>query len=348
MMHCFTSIINNYIPKARILAKSLKQYNPGWKLHVIISEPLDPSVQPESEPFDSIIALDQLEIENLESWIFKHKVTEICTAVKGQATLYLLDLIGADRIIYFDPDIVVFNSLKPLEDLLDKHPIILTPHQNKPDRDYQTIIDNEIGSLRWGVFNLGFFALRNDGQGREFAEWWRDRLMEFCYDDIPFGLFTDQRWCDLAPVFFDKLYILRDPEYNVATWNLSQRNIRMASDGTILADGAPLRFYHFSGYDSGAGSTMVKRFIPDEKHLIYEIWSWYEQQLVENGQEILGNRPWHYSKFDNGELILDEMRLLYRNRRDLQTRFPNPFTTKHKDGGYLAWWKAHTRESVSK
>ena len=37
------------------------------------------------------------------------------------------------------------------------------------------------------------------GQGRRFIDWWADRLRQFCYDEVPNGLFTDQRWVDLAP-----------------------------------------------------------------------------------------------------------------------------------------------------
>lgn len=337
-MHCFTSIINNYIPKARILAKTLKKQHPDWIFHVVMSEPLDPSIRLEDEPFDNVVLINQFGIPNLEGWIFRHKVTEICTAVKGPASIYLLDVTGADKLMYLDPDIAVFNSLQELDDLLEEHPILLVPHVNKPEKERQNIINNEICSLRYGVFNLGFMAVRGDGQGRQFAEWWRDRLMEFCYDDIPFGLFTDQRWCDLAPIFFDQLHILRQSEYDVATWNLSHREVTMGPDGIILVDGAPLRFYHFSGYDSGAGSNMVNYYMPDEKHILHEIWSWYERQLVENGQGIFGSIPWYYSRFDNGEPITDQMRAVYKTRLDLQRHFPDPFTVQRPDGGFYWWW----------
>ena len=72
-------------------------------------------------------------------------------------------------------------------------------------------------------YNLGFLAVRMTGQGREFIDWWAERLRLFCYDEVPNGLFTDQRWVDLAPAFFDDIAIIRDPEYNVATWNLTHR-----------------------------------------------------------------------------------------------------------------------------
>src|SRR5579871_5395908 len=113
-MDCYTSITNNYLPKARTLAQTLKQHNPDWKLHVILSEALHPSVDPNQEPFDSIVGIHELGLPSLEGWIFKHRITEICTAVKGVAAKWLMNKHGADRIIYFDPDIVVFNDLSDL------------------------------------------------------------------------------------------------------------------------------------------------------------------------------------------------------------------------------------------
>jgi hypothetical protein len=99
-----------------------------------------------------------------------------------------------------------------------------------------------------------------------------------------------------------------------------------------------LRFYHFSGYDSGAGSNMVSYYVPDENHVVHEIWSWYERQLVENEQETLGNIPWHYSRFDNGQPVTDQMRTVYKSRWDLQKHFPDPFTVQRPDGGFHWWW----------
>ncbi|MEA2551943.1 MAG: hypothetical protein QOJ65_119 [Fimbriimonadaceae bacterium] len=338
-MQCFTSITNNYIPKARVLARTLKSHHPDWKLHLVLSEPLHPSVRPFEEPFDSIINIDELGIPNLQSWIFKHRVTEICTAVKGLAALWIIERENADRIIYFDPDIAVFNDLSHLNDLLDQHPILLAPHQSKPEHAKHSIVANEIGSLRWGVFNLGFFAARKDGQGGEFLKWWSERLSQFCYDDIPYGLFTDQRWCDLAPVFFDQLHILRDPQFDVATWNLTQRTMTMSPEGQLQIDGKPLGFYHFSGYDSEAGFQMVRHLFQDTKHPIFDVWEWYLDQIRIYGQEELGNAAWQYARFSNGAKIEDAMRKTYRERPDLETAFPNPFRVEEGKDSFYAWWQ---------
>ncbi len=324
-MHIFTSITNNYIPKARVLAKSIAKFCPDWKLHVILCDVLPSEIKADEEPFASIIEIDQLPLNKRQDFIFEHRVTEICTAVKGVAAVYLTHLHNLDKIMYLDPDIAVFGDLSPLDELLDEHPILLAPHQCKPETTPSAIFNNEIGSLRWGVFNLGFMACRTDGQGEKFMDWWASRLLNYCFDDIPTGLFTDQRWCDLAPIFFDQLYILRDPEYDVATWNLTQREIAANEAGEITVDGKPLKFYHFSGYDSGAGEGVRRYLFPDSNHLIHDLWEWYEAELQRHGQSELGDREWFFARFPNGAKIPNELRTLYRQRGDLKELFPDPY-----------------------
>jgi len=61
-------------------------------------------------------------------------------------------------------------------------------------------------------------------------------------------VYFDQRWLDLAVVFFEDVSIFREPSYNVAHWNLPERAVRVGHD-VITVDGRPCRFFQFSGFD---------------------------------------------------------------------------------------------------
>ena len=264
---------------------------------------------------------------------------QVRQAVKGPAAAYLMETTGTDKLMYLDPDIAVFSSLGDIDEKLDHHPILLTPHQNKPENNNTDVLNNEVCFLKHGVYNLGFFAARCDGQGKDFIHWYRDRLLEFCYIDFDWGLYTDQRWCDLAPALFDKLFILRHPGYNVARWNLSQRDLAKNTNGDFTVDGEPLRFFHFSGYDSGQGINEIVRYV-DEDHDLHDLWSWYTKELEVNGQSLIGKSPWVYSFFSTGNKIKPAMNKLYRMRSDLQQAFPDPF---HNNGTVMCYenWYAH-------
>ena len=345
-MHIFTSITANYLPKAAALAHSVKRVHPDATFHVVLSDNMPDCPSATRSAFDSIISIDELPLEQSPSWVFKHRLVELCTAVKGAAFEYIADKYNADVIFYFDPDIIVCNPLDDLVRTLDSHTILLTPHQTVPDSDFQAILDNEVCCLRHGVYNLGFLAVRMEGQGRSFINWWAERLRHLCYDEVPNGLFTDQRWIDLAPALFDDIAIIRDPQYNVATWNLTHRRATGNAPYEIQINGRPLVFYHFSGFDSGAQKIMLERY-GAHSPVLFELRDWYISRCEELGQSSLGKINCIYNSFSNGEPITSAHRWLYRRREDLIRAFPNPFDASDAGSSYFHWFLANGNQQTS-
>ncbi len=325
VVHCFTSASFSYLDRTRVLGETLQRFHPDWKLWLCLSDAEPPgfNFDPSQEYFNNIVRITDLNIPDLTRWTFDHDVVELCTAVKGQMLCKLLEE-GATKVIYLDPDIALLEDLSEIISLLDEQNVILTPHQTEPERDRRAIIDNEIGSLKYGIFNLGFLAVSGTEEGLRFARWWRDRLLEFCYDDVANGLFTDQRWCDHAPVFFDGVYIMRDPGYNVASWNLSQRMITIEQDGTIRAAGQILRFFHFTKV-THVGEIMLERYA-NGRIEVFELMKWYRERLAFHAVSGLPSGWWAYGRYSNGSSITNEHRRRYRDGADLRLRYPDPFS----------------------
>lgn len=293
----FTSFTFSYLSKARVLASSLKHIHPNWDLYALITDITPPEVNftLDDEDFDQVIWSKDLNIPNFNNWIREHNIVEACTAVKG-AALYELSQLKYDIVVYLDPDIAVFGKLDDIINRLTSHEILLTPHQLSPEHpeDAVAIKDNELCSLTHGVYNLGFVAIRTQGEGVRFAKWWRDRLLKYCREDIPNGMFTDQRWCDLVPAFFDNVNIVRDPGYNVASWNLSQREVQFSDCGSILVNGSPIKFFHFTKLGP-LGKKMTERYAADNTE-VYELWSWYSRKVSEYQTINLPQNYWFYGK----------------------------------------------------
>ncbi|AMV39365.1 glycosyl transferase [Planctomyces sp. SH-PL62] len=339
-MHVFTSITANYLPKAASLAHSVKRVHPEAVFHVVLSDDMPDCPSSVTGAFDSIINIRDLPIENLPRFIFRHRIVELCTAVKGAAFQHIADLHGAERIYYFDPDIIVTNRLDDLERALDSSSVLLTPHSIEPESNPEAMVDNEITCLRHGVYNLGFLAVRMDRNGRRLIDWWADRLTRWCYDEVPNGLFTDQRWMDLAPAIFDGVKILRDPQYNVSTWNLSHRRGTGVAPYDIQINGRPLVFYHFSGFDSGAQLKMLDRY-GSHSPVLYDFREWYLAECERHGQSTIGKTPCRYTTYKSGEKIKDEHRLTYRRRDDLLRYFADPFDDSDPTNSYLHWHRTY-------
>jgi hypothetical protein len=353
-VHVFTSAALNYLPKVRTLFSSIRRHHPDWKLHFLVADEVnleegnDPQPQPDQasrpeaatldlsqEPFDSAVSVRDLGIPDWQAWSFCHSLTELATAIKP---FMLEGLLAAsqpnDIVFYFDPDIVIFSPLDDLCRSLDRASIVLTPHQVTAEEGLAAIIDNEIGSLKHGVYNLGFIGVRNCDQGKKFASWWAKRCYFFCRDDIANGLFTDQRWIDLVPGMFAEVEILRNKRFNVATWNITTRALSQDEHGLFFIEDQPLGFYHFTGFDSGSHRIMAAKNGEDNQSL-ENLIRWYENQLSVFSKD-LGKAPaWSFNCFSNGEAIVKEQRELYRFRGDLQKAFPDPY----EQDGYLKWWR---------
>lgn len=338
-MHFYTSVNINYLPKARILAKSVKEYCPESKFSLVFSDSLPAQINITEEPFDEILVIEELGIpvKNLNLWIFEHTVVELCTAVKGQALLKFLEE-GSEKVVYLDPDIAVFNDLHELEEILDHHDIILTPHVTIPEENRMDIANNEICALKHGAYNFGFYAVRRSENGLAFARWWRDRLVDFCFDDIPNGIFTDQKWGDLVPCMFNGVHILRDVGYNVSTWNISHRLVGKKNDIYMVND-VPLKFYHFSGFDSGDQESMLNIYSAGNKHL-YELREWYIKKMDQEEQELYGIYPSKYNFYDNGTKIEKVERRIIKDRLDVKDYFKdtNPYMVS-QEKSYFYWFR---------
>lgn len=337
-VYCCTSASLAYLDRARVMAETVKRHHPTWAVWLFLNDREPPNFQlgAGDELFDRVVSIDELAVPDREAWIFSHNVVELCTAVKGMM-LNRLFREGAKKIIYLDPDIAVFDSLERVGALLDEHPIVLTPHLTQPENTPFGVADNEIGCLKHGVYNLGFIAVRACDEGKRFAQWWCERLLEYCYEDIPAGLFTDQRWCDLIPCFFPNTYILRDPGYNVACWNLSNRPIKMHANGDISAGTHALRFFHFTKINT-VGEMVLERY-SNGRCEVFELLRWYRERLKSHQVEELPPRWWAFGYYQNGAPIPDTHRVAYRRSSALQSQYPDPF--RSGPDTFQAWCSMH-------
>lgn len=149
------------------------------------------------------------------------------------------------------------------------------------------------------------------------------------------GLFTDQKWGDLAPALFEFVKIIHEPEYNVATWNLARRKVEGNGEDGWKVNGKQLKFYHFTGFDSGAHRIMLAQHAK-EGEPVWNLSMLYEKMMYEKGQSELGKVKFKYAFYENGELIDKKERILFRSRLDVYNYFENPFNEEC----YL-WMKAN-------
>jgi hypothetical protein len=312
-----TSICANYLPRAMVLAESIKKQMPGSTFVVwLLEREIPPSIA--AFPFfDEVILVKDGVDYNLEHFIFRHQVIEASTAVKGDLFKYILKRYPSEnKFVYLDPDIWVYSPLRELEQLLDEHEIVLTPHLLKECG--QLVM--EISILEHGIFNLGFLAIRRSAEAEKLINWWTDRLHRACFDLKHIGLFTDQKWLNHATVFFDA-YVLRHPGYNVGPWSLMSRGVTL-EENRVLVEGLPLRFMHFSGFPD-TFNQCVEFWAKEGKEILLKLSDDYAALLKQRNVAGLSAMPWSYAQYASKTPISLFARMKWRTKH--YTGESNPY-----------------------
>ena len=306
----FTIVSNNYLHYANTLFESLKEHCPNADLVLGLCDSMTDST--ECPAAKEIVAIDQLDIPQLGTFIYQYSILELNTAIKP----YLIELLmtrGYRKVIYFDPDIRVFRSLDEMLSLLDQHNVLLTPHLTDILDDGKA--PTELQILQAGSYNLGYIGLRTSEETRKLVKWWQAKLYKECVVDLPRNLFVDQKWMDLVPSMFDGVFINRDPSWNTAYWNLNHRQLERMGDGGYGVNGRPLTFFHFSGFaiEASTLSEHQNRFDKDASAALRGLCNLYEQALLRNGIKRFSSLPYAFGKFADGVRVPDAARRLIRN-----------------------------------
>ena len=342
VLHVFTSAAVNYLPKVRMLCHSIRRHHPEAVIHLALADLRPNWLRTEDEPFDSILDIERLGIPDWHHWTFTHSIVELSTAIKPFALMHLLQLPDCGTVLYFDPDMVLFSRVDDILGTLATGNLALTPHQTKPEATLEAVFDNEVASLKHGIFNLGFIGVRNTAESRRFADWWADRTYHLCWADVENGLFTDQKWVNFAPVFFDGVAIIKSSRHNVATWNLTTRRMTGTLAAGFEVDGEPLGFYHFTGFDSGAHRIMAIKNA-SASPAVQELITWYEGEIAIADRDPVSEWPWAFGRFSDGTRIEHAHRRIYRDHTDLQEAFPKPYDAETDGMSYLGWCRTEGR-----
>lgn len=298
-MIIFTTCTASYLAPAKSLGDSILKNNPGYKFVIGLVDKIDGRFLPSAFLPHEIVEVETIGIPAFNEMQNRYSLLELSCAVKPWFALYFFKKFSAQQIIYLDTDILVTSSLQFIEEQLEQDSILLTPHILSPlpddgKRPHETAI------LKTGIYNAGFFAARNDENGIAFLQWWRNILVDYCYEDSKRGLASDQSWLNFVPLFFKKVGIIRHPGCNVAYWNLHETLIEKSKNNYIVNKEFPLLFFHFSGYSVHYPELLSKhqtRFAINENAAVEELFRQYHSNLISNNHLELQKIDCVYARF---------------------------------------------------
>lgn len=364
MNNCvFTIVAKNYIGLAQILEKSFLLYNSNIDFKIFVADELPNDVKDDM----SGNIYEAKQVLNISEWqwcemAFKYNLTEFCTSIKPFAFSYLFKEEEYDKVIYLDPDILVFSTFSEILQTLDKYSILLTPHLSSLHKVYDGEL-SENSFLTTGVYNLGFLALRKEVEVYSFLDWWSLRLVKYCFNEQLDSYFTDQKWMDFLPCFFDseKLLIYRNLGCNVAPWNFFERKMKVSDDGTVhvvlRGDSAdcevPIVFVHYSGYNYREilrGNIIQNNIRGGLSYIDVDVlFVRYREFLLENRDvfERYINLDYTYNYFGDGTPIISFYRRIYRACLLKDETVNNPFDINGENSFYLQLKNHHLLDKSS-
>jgi hypothetical protein len=239
MITVCTIVTGDYLAHAKALSLSLRRHRVVHRLAVLVVTRLRPDIQS-----TEIITLRELSDGN-------SKVRELADkygndsdalrwALKPAFILYLLGL-HRDNILYADCDICFFGRPLALLAPLKNQGVVLTPHWRPPlpTKDLRSFRLNFLD----GLYNAGCIGVGRRGVAA--MAWWLDCCTSACEKDYNEGLYVDQRYLDLMPIYFPEVAVCRHRGYNLADWNRHLRH--KPSNGRPLVPGRwKVRAVHFT------------------------------------------------------------------------------------------------------
>lgn len=319
-----------YMYKALSLAESYLEHV-GEKLTIVLFDKKRDLI--DIEHLVDIVWVEEIGCENVMQLAFKYNIIEFSTSLKPYITMLLLQ--KYDKVIFLDPDTYLYNNLNVIVSLLDTKNIIITPHYMTPqERSVLALDKNDIGLMRFGAFNLGFFAIRKSDESLKFLKWWDERCQDLCFLETQFGLATDQKWVSIAPSLFPSLHICFHLGINVAFWNMHERKITNSSTSKkfMVNDTFELVLFHFSSFCENTPLLLTqKAFGCDLSNEIslHEVIKIYGSSL-DKYKALLKDvdKRYSYDFMSDGSYISPTLRLAYASMLDSFPVYTNPFDIK--------------------
>lgn len=258
MKKAICSIFNeSYSHQGNLAIKTAKEHNPDYDI-ILLSDM-------EHNPYtDILLHPDQLNLT--DNWLLIGRITVV---------EYVLSVLNYDTAIFIDGDTYSYYNYSDLQSATENHSIVVIPHITQPLPNDNAFPQNRIISLS-GNYNTGVWSASK--MALPFIKWWKEQTILFPITRPEAGLVNEQGWLRFAGDFDDNTKIFRHPGYNVAYWNIKQRELTK-NNNIIYIDNKPLSIMHFSGLKQEVKpehmSIFQNRFILKEEELAYQLYNDY-------------------------------------------------------------------------
>lgn len=298
----FTVCTNSHLAQAKAMADSLVGQNPTYQVIIGLVDKATDKTQSEWLHPHTLLEIETIKIPDFEALLGKFTLYEMsCLAKPYFAECFFNTYTDLQQLLYFDTDMLIFDAFDEIEASLQQYDIIITPHFTSPFGDDQS--PHLRTFLNSGIYNGGFFALRRGQEAMRFLKWWQDYVAEDGYVNFCRGMFVDQLCLNFLPLFFKNVLVEHSPRYNVAYWNLHERQLTQKGGKWWVNGQHRLLFFHFSGYQIDSPKQLS---VHQDRHRweirtdVQPLFELYREALLKHGHpqrlhlpNAYWRKPWH-------------------------------------------------------
>lgn len=244
MINFCTLFDSNYLTRGLALYESLSKVCPSFHLYVIAFND-DCFHFLKNSNFENLTPISLKDFEDQE--LLKIKPTrsgaEYCWTCTPSVVLYCIKQYKLPSCIYVDADMIFYQNPQIILNEIGDKSILITEHRYTKEYDQCELS---------GIYCVQFLYFKNNVEGLNALNWWRDRCIEWCYARSEDGKFGDQKYLDDWLTRFNGVHVMQHLGGGVAPWNVQQFQCEQKGTSIYLRERrtgieVPLVFFHFHG-----------------------------------------------------------------------------------------------------
>ncbi len=243
-------VSETYVTRAMALYSSLKRHQDNFHIwFCAVDDTAYWRLQQLGMQNATILHVRDLQDQSLLNASYNRKLHEFCWTLKACLIQYLFTQFHLKRVLYLDSDLYLFAPLQYIYQEWHTYSFMMCTQRATQEIEGKC-----------GYYQAGLIGVKNDHYGLRVLNWWKDRCLEWCYDDYndPYGRWGDQKYLERVPHDFENIKVITNVGINAAPWNLILNDIGYIvteAYGHVFINNAMLCAYHFGsiGIHEGGG-----------------------------------------------------------------------------------------------
>ncbi|MGJ7913606.1 glycosyltransferase [Neobacillus sp. LXY-1] len=248
MKHYYCSTFSkDYAYKGLLLYNSLEKHDKDFEFFMIcLHEEAKKIFEKMNLAHATIISMEEIEKEDKTLLSVKNSRNdkEYIWTSKASICLFLFNQFSEiNHIVWLDGDTLFLSDPEPIFTEWGDYSITLTEEKWREEHKF-------LGDTN-GVFNTGYMGFKRDDHALECLQWFRQKLIEWCFDKWENGLWSDQVYVNDWTKRFKNVGIIENIGVNLTPYIINYRfneSSVIHSGNDIYIDNEKVIFFHYYGF----------------------------------------------------------------------------------------------------